>query len=131
MHFRRHIQLELGLKPIDIAPLIGMVFILLIFLIATPVFVAHPGRKVDLGRAITGEAVKYENLEVAISSENTIYINDKVINTQELKVLLKQAAGAKQFVLIKADRHASLDRIVEIWDMCRVLGITQVNIATN
>ncbi len=131
MHFRRHAELEHGLKPIDIAPLIDMVFQLLIFFMLTSSFVMQPGIKVNLPRAVTSEVVKYENLEVAISSENVIYINGKVITVQELKTLLKQAAKAKGSVLIKSDKRASLGRIVEIWDMCRDLGITQINIATN
>ncbi len=131
MHFRRHMELEHGLRQIDIAPLIDMVFQLLIFFMLTSSFVMQPGIKVNLPRAVTSEVVKYENLEVAISSENIIYINGKVISIGELKTLLKQAARAKGSILIKADRRASLGRIVEVWDMCRDLGITQINIATN
>jgi biopolymer transport protein ExbD len=124
-------ELEHGLRQIDIAPLIDMVFQLLIFFMLTSSFVMQPGIKVNLPRAVTSEVVKYENLEVAISSENIIYINNKVITIGELKTLLKQAAKAKGSILIKADRRASLGRIVEVWDMCRDLGITQINIATN
>ena len=131
MHFKRHTELEHGLKPIDIAPLIDMVFQLLIFFMLTSSFIMQPGIKVNLPRAVTSEVVQHENVEVAISSENVIYINGKVITTQELKTLLKQTAKAKGSILIKADRRASLGRIVEVWDMCRDLGITQINIATN
>ena len=131
MQFKRHMELEHGLKQIDIAPLIDMVFQLLIFFMLTSSFIMQPGIKVNLPRAVTSEVVKQENVEVAISSENVIYINGKVITAQELKTLLKQTAGAKGSILIKADRRASLGRIVEVWDMCRDLGITQINIATN
>ncbi len=131
MQFKRHMELEHGLRQIDIAPLIDMVFQLLIFFMLTSSFIMQPGIKVNLPRAVTSEVVKYENVEVVISSENVIYINSKVITIQELKTLLKQTAKAKGSILIKADRRASLGRIVEVWDMCRDLGITQINIATN
>jgi len=131
MHFRRHTEFEHGLKPIDIAPLIDMVFQLLIFFMLTSSFVMQPGIKVNLPRALTSEVVRHENIEVVISSENVIYINGKVITIEELKKLLKQAAKVKGSILIKADRRASLGRIVEVWDMCRDLGIAQINIATN
>jgi len=72
-----------------------MVFQLLIFFMLTSSFVMQPGIKVNLPRAVTSEVVKYENLEVAISSENVIYINGKVITIQELKVLLKQRQKRK------------------------------------
>mgnify|MGYP001558477447 FL=1 len=131
MQFKRHMELEHGLRQIDIAPLIDMVFQLLIFFMLTSSFIMQPGIKVNLPRAVTSEVVKYENVEVVISSENVIYINSKVITIQELKTLLKQTAKAEGSILIKADRRASLGRIVEVWDMCRDLGITQINIATN
>lgn len=131
MRFRRHMELEHGLKQIDIAPLIDMVFQLLIFFMLTSSFVMQPGIKVNLPKAVTSEVVKQENIEIVVSSENVVYIDGKVINTQELKGLLKQVARSKRGILIKSDRRASLGRVVEIWDMCRDFGITQINIATN
>lgn len=131
MRFKRHMELEHGLKQIDIAPLIDMIFQLLIFFMLTSSFVMQPGIKVNLPRAVTSEVVKYENIEVVVSAENVAYLNGKVVTTLELKNLFKQVGKRKQAILIKADRHASLGRVVEIWDMCRDLGITQINIATN
>jgi len=131
MKFKRHIGLEHGLKQIDIAPLIDMVFLLLIFFMLTSNFVMQPGIKVNLPRAVTSEIVKYENIEIVLSGENVTYLNGKVVTQSELKGFLKQAAKKEQAILIKADKHASLGRVVEIWDMCRDLGVSQINIATN
>jgi len=131
MHFKGRMELEHGLKQIDIAPLIDIVFQLLIFFMLTSSFVMQPGIKVNLPKAVTSEVVKYENIEILVTSENVTYLNGKVVTTQELKALLKEAAKREQTILIKADKHASLGRVVEIWDMARDLGITQVNIATN
>jgi len=125
------VELENGLKQIDIAPLIDMVFQLLIFFMLTSSFVMQPGIKVNLPKAVTSEIVKFENIEILVSSENITYLNGKVVTTQELKNLLAQAAKRKQSILIKADKRASLGRVVEIWDLCRDLGIVQINIATN
>jgi len=124
-------ELEHGLKQIDIAPLIDMVFQLLIFFMLTSSFVMQPGIKVNLPKAVTSEIVKYENIEVVLSGENVIYLNGKVLTMQELNNLLKTVAKRQQPILIKADRRASLGRVVEIWDMCRDLGIQQINIATS
>jgi len=124
-------ELEHGLKQIDIAPLIDIVFQLLIFFMLTSSFVMQPGIKVNLPKAVTSEVVKFENIDILITSENVTYLNGKVVTTSELKTLLKQAAGRNQTILIKADKRASLGRVVEIWDMARDLGITQINIATN
>jgi biopolymer transport protein ExbD len=131
MHFKRHMELEHGLRQIDIAPLIDVVFQLLIFFMLTSSFIMQPGIKINLPKAVTSEVVKYENIEIIVSGENVTYFNSKVVTTTELNKLLKQAAKRDQSVLIKADRRASLGRVVEIWDMCRDSGIAQINIATN
>lgn len=131
MRFRRHMELEHGLRQIDIAPLIDMIFQLLIFFMLTSSFIIQPGIKVNLPKAVTSDVVKTENVEIVISGENVAYMGGKVITVQELKTLLKQVAKRKQSILIKADKRASLGRVVEIWDLCRDLGISQINIATN
>ncbi|MFA5144972.1 MAG: biopolymer transporter ExbD [Candidatus Omnitrophota bacterium] len=131
MRFKGRMELEHGLKQIDIAPLIDIVFQLLIFFMLTSSFVIQPGIKVNLPKAITSEAVKSENIEILVTGENVTYLNGRVVTTQELQALLKQAAKRDQTILIKADRRASLGRVVEVWDLARDLGITQINIATN
>ncbi len=131
MRFKRHMELEHGLKQIEITPLIDMVFQLLIFFLLTSNFIIQPGIKVNLPRAATSEVVQHQNIELVISGENVIYFGGKVITTVELKALLNQAAKEKEAILIKSDKRASLGRVVEVWDMCRDLGVDQINIATN
>lgn len=131
MRFKRHMELEHGLKQIEITPLIDMVFLLLIFFLLTSNFVIQPGIRVNLPKATTSEILQSENTEVVISGENVTYFNGKVVTAREIKNLIKEIAKRKQPILIKADRRASLGRVVEVWDMCRDLGVTQLNIATN
>ena len=131
MRFKRHMELEHGLKQIEITPLIDMVFQLLIFFLLTSNFIIQPGIKVNLPRAATSEVVQHQNIELVISGENVVYFGGKVITTVELKSLLNKAAREKEAILIKSDKRASLGRVVEVWDLCRDLGVPQVNIATN
>ncbi|MFH1441098.1 MAG: biopolymer transporter ExbD [Candidatus Omnitrophota bacterium] len=131
MRFKRHMELEHGLKQIEITPLIDMIFLLLVFFLLTSSFVIQPGIKINLPKAATSEIIQAENIEVIISGENVIYFNAKVVTMKELGNLFKQVAKRKQSILIKADKRASLGRVVEIWDMCRDLGVNQINIATN
>lgn len=131
MKFKRHMELEHGLKQIEITPLIDMVFLLLIFFLLTSNFVVQPGIKVNLPKAVTSENVRYENLEIIITSENVAYFNSKIVTVEDLKKIIKQVSGKDQSILIKADRRASLGRVVEVWDLCRDLGVAKINIATN
>ena len=131
MKFKRNMELERGLKQIEIAPLIDTVFLLLIFFLLTSNFVLQPGIKVDLPRVLTGKALAVRNVELMVSGQDMVYFDGKAITAEELGKLINQAAQRKQAVLLKADRQASLGRIAEIWDSCRNAGVTQVSIATN
>ena len=128
MRFKRHLELEKG--RLDIAPLIDVIFLLLIFFMLTSSFILQPGIKVNLPDAITSKLVPKENIEVLITGKDHIYISGKRITVKELRSRLRMAGRAKTPVLIKADKSASLGRVVEIWDLCREVGISNINIAT-
>jgi len=131
MRFKGRMELEHGLKQIDIAPLIDIVFQLLIFFMLTSSFIMQPGIRVKLPKAVTSDVVRSENIEIMVTSENVTYLNGKLVTSAELKTMLTQAAKRSQTILIKADKRASLGRVVEIWDLARDIGVSQVNIATN
>jgi len=131
LRFKRHTKIEHGLGQIDIAPLIDMVFQLLIFFMLTSSFVFLPGIKVNLPKAVTSEIVKKESVVVTVSGEDVLYIGGKVVTTAELRKELTVAARKQSPLLIKSDKRASMGRIVEVWDLCRELGITKINIATD
>lgn len=129
MRFNRHVQFEKG--HLDIAPLIDCIFLLLIFFILTSDFVFQPGIKIDLPKAVTSEVIQENTLVITITSDNRFYLNEAPITFMELKSKLKLVASAQKPILIKADRDVELGRVVSIWDFCRDIGVTQVNIATN
>ncbi|MBL7198391.1 MAG: biopolymer transporter ExbD, partial [Candidatus Omnitrophica bacterium] len=120
-----------GLGQIDIAPLIDIVFQLLIFFMLTSSFILQPGIEINLPKAVTSEIVEEENILITISGENIVYLNGKIVTFKELEKKLKKIIKKDQPLLIKADRRSSLGRVVEIWDLCREIGITKINIATD
>ncbi|OIO38628.1 MAG: hypothetical protein COT00_02690 [Candidatus Omnitrophica bacterium CG07_land_8_20_14_0_80_50_8] len=126
---KRRTQIEK--RQIDIAPLVSGVFLLFIFFILTSNFVFQPGIQLNLPRAITSEIVSSENFVVTLTGRNLLFLNDKPVTVSELMTHLKEAAVENKSVLLRADMSASVGRVVEIWDLCRELGIPQVNIATN
>ena len=58
-------------------------------------------------------------------------MNDRIITQEELSSGLSLLAKAKTPLLIKADRNSSLGKIVEVLDMCRIEGVSQVSLATS
>ena len=126
---KRRTEIKKG--QLDIAPLIDVMFLLLIFFMLTSNFVVQPGIKVNLPKAISSEVIRSENLIVTLTGQDLLFLNNQPITVRELVPQIQQAAQDNKTVLLKADTNASLGRIVEIWDMCRQYNIPQINIATN
>jgi len=128
MKFKRKISLEKG--NLDIAPLIDVVFLLLVFFMLTSSFIFQPGIKINLPKALTSEVIQQENLIIVVTEDSSILINERPIDTEELSSRLKAASKESKPILIKADRRAPLGKVVEVWDMCRSEGIQKISIAT-
>lgn len=129
IRLKRRTEIKKG--QLDIAPLVDVVFLLLIFFMLTSNFVLSTGVKVNLPKAITSEVVNHENIVVTVTGQDLLFLNEKPIELGDLIPQLRAAAKRNKFLLLKADTNASLGRVVEIWDLCRELGIAQINIATN
>ena len=129
MKFKRRLKIEKG--GIDLTPLINVFFLLFVFFIFTSSFIFQPGIKVSLPRALTSEVIRQESVVLTITKSNKVYLNEKEITGEELVSSLKLIAKEKSSLLLKADSDASFGKIVEIWDICRSEGVSQINIATN
>lgn len=127
MRFKKRLNVEAGLRQIDIAPLIDCLFLLLIFFMLTSSFVVIPGINLKLPKASTAEAVDTRALNIAVSREDIIYVNDQPLTLSELEGVMKK--GTIDCVFIKSDRDASLGVVVAIWDVCKKLGIERISIA--
>ena len=132
MRFRKVLRrTEIKKGQLDIAPLIDVVFLLLIFFMLSSNFIFQPGIRVSLPKAITSEVISSENIVITVTGQDLLFLNDQPITISDMVAQLKEAARQNKFLLLKADTNASLGRVVEIWDLCRELGIPQINIATN
>ena len=115
---------------IDITPLIDCVFLLLIFFMLSSSFVKPAGIIVNLPKTATAEVLREEKFVIVITSDNIIRLEEEVVTIDDLKEVLAQRKQKIDSLLIKADEESSLGKIIEVWDMCRELGIEKLNIAT-
>ncbi len=129
MKFKRRVNLEAGLKQIDMAPLIDCVFLLLIFFLLTSSFIVTSGINVKLPKALTSELIDSQSLILVISSEDIIYLDEKPKTLKEIEELVKK--NGHNSIFIKSDRDASLGVVIKIWDLCKKFGIAQIGIATS
>jgi len=86
--------------------------------------------KVNLPKAVTGEVVSQESVVITITKNDAMYLNDRPISQEELASQLSLMAKEGTALLLKADRGSSLGKIVELLDLCRLKGVSQVSLAT-
>ena len=115
--------------PVDIAPMIDIVFQQLIYFLLTSSFVLSPAIRVTLPKAQTGKTLSATNLVITLTKDHVIYWDEEVGSLNDLRERLTRAGGSKP-VLIRADRHAYVDKLIELWDICRDGGYQEVHIAT-
>ncbi len=128
MRFKRHIELEKG--RLDIAPLIDVIFLLLIFFMLTSTFISQQGIKVNLPGAVSSKTLPREDMVIVITDSDSVVLNDRDVTIEQLDPRIAKAAVDKSNIMIKADRRASMGKVVEVWDLCRDAGVKNVNIAT-
>ena len=131
MKFKRYAKMKTGLQTFDMVPFVDVIFLVAFFYILTTAFTFSPAIDVNLPKTITSDALQEENFVITITSENVIYWRNKIVSIQDLKVQLSYLSKNNSPILIKSDRRASVGRIVDVWDLCRAMGIERINIATN
>ncbi|MBF0478172.1 MAG: biopolymer transporter ExbD [Candidatus Omnitrophica bacterium] len=130
MKFKQNLNCEYGLGWITVVPLINVALLLAVFVFLLPLFTSAARINVKLAKAVTSRIVKEDSMVVMITGENVIYFNNKIFTIKELGRELKEKNLQNRSFLIKSDRRASVGRVIDIWDLCRDLGIEKVNIAT-
>ncbi|MDY0376498.1 MAG: biopolymer transporter ExbD [Desulfobacterium sp.] len=116
---------------LDIAPLIDMVFILLIFFLVTTSFVKETG--VDVNRPTASTAVAKENVTilVGITAQDKIYVDNREIDLRALRLNVERALGEKPdgSVVIVADKNSTTGTAIAAMDQCRLAGAENVSLA--
>lgn len=115
---------------LDLTPLIDVVFLLLIFFMLSSSMIMQSGIKINLPTVKNARVGEVDRLEIKIPSDDGIFVNNRQVTLEELRSILDDVAKEGKMVMIKGDQRASLGRIVSVWDLCKEMGVTRLNIAT-
>ena len=117
---------------IGIAPLIDMVFILLIFFLVTTSFVRETGITVNKPVAVSAQTLEKQSILVAITQRGTIHINERQVDLRSLGGMIRKALrrSPNRPVVIVADRKANTGRVVDVIDRCKLAGVKKVSLAS-
>jgi biopolymer transport protein ExbD len=123
-----------GDKPIEInmAPLIDMTFLLLIFFIVTTSFVKETGLEVHRPSAKSAESKEKSTIMVGVSRQGFIYMENRSIDLRSVRANVEKAMADNPDagVIVVADKESSTGLVVNVIDQCRLAGAKAVSIAT-
>jgi len=117
---------------IEIAPLIDVVFLLLLFFMVTTQFVSMPGLSISLpgvkpGASVTATA----KIDVQVTEAGDIYVAGNPISMDDFSAAVKRNAPdpASTVVVLMADERTTHGRIVSLMDALRRQGFKRVVMA--
>ncbi|SNS84304.1 ExbD/TolR family protein [Pseudomonas segetis] len=135
MKFRRKARENV---EINLAPLIDVVFILLLFFVVTTTFTRETQMKVDLPESVTGAPLtdaETKPLEILIAADGSFSINGKALLKSDLETLIaalqKEAAGDfNQPLTISADGKTPHQSVITAMDAAGKLGFAHLRMTT-
>jgi len=106
---------------LNIAPLIDVVFLLLIFFMLSSHFVTQPGIKITLPSSLTAKLHLEEDIIIFITKDNHLYLNNEEVTVDALldKLRSRVREAKKKSVIIKADEKIDLGLAVKVMDIAR------------
>ena len=117
---------------LNIAPLIDVVFQLLIFFALSSQFIAPSGIKITLPAAASAKSQE-QNTTIFITQDNNLYLDQEQVDLETLFEKLKinmLKPEKKKSLVISADQNVGLGLAVKVMDIAKQAGIDELTIST-
>ncbi len=113
---------------IDIAPLIDIVFILLIFFMVSTTFVRSFEVDIERPSAASAELSDVRAIRVSLARSGEVHVDGQAVQAWMVQGRVRELvlADPRRPVLVTADTRVETGRAVELVDECRLAGAKQV-----
>ena len=120
-------------SEINMAPLIDMVFILLIFFLVTTSFLKETGVDISRPTASTAAAKTKTTILIGVTRENTIHIDRRQVDIRAVRANVERALAENPDgnVVIVADQDSRTGLVINVMDACKLAGAQNVAIAAD
>ena len=116
---------------VDIAPLIDVVFILLIFFLVTTTFVKDTVLEVDRAEAASARVSDAVSLRISIAASGTVFCEGSAVELDELARRVRRAMLQDDLrsVIVIPDRTVPAGRVIEVMDVVRIEEVENIALA--
>ncbi len=122
-----------GIANIDIMPMacVGLLLVIMMITIA-PMVMSHTRTKVNVPMAHTAERKTEDDISIALTREEKLYLQDKPIEKEELgeeiEILLSE--DPYRLVVVRADKEVLYDDVLDLLTIAKEAGAKRVACAT-
>ncbi|MGR3175651.1 MAG: ExbD/TolR family protein [Candidatus Scalindua sp.] len=117
------------IKPlINIASLVDVLFLLLIFFMVTSAFVEQPNIKLELPSTRHSEISKIENMVLTIARDGALFLQDRPVEKKNLEKELRRIIldTGDEVLVLKADRFVPYGVVIDIMDTVKWAGFKRI-----
>ena len=121
------------LSEINVTPLLDLAFVLLIiFMITTPLLENSMNLVIPSSSAANAPISKAQVQTISIDRDETIRINNEIVEADSLapRLLELKRANPDVAIVIRPDRELPVQKLVTLMDLLQRAQITKVGIAT-
>ena len=130
MQFKQRLKKD---ASIEIASLVDIVFLLLLFFVVTTTFRESPGLTMELPETTSESGVRLQEVVVKIlprDDSNVIYLLEEEVTLSELpaklRAMLERMEKEKRSVVVEADKSVRFETVFRVLDIARQAGATNI-----
>ena len=116
---------------VNMAPLVDMVFTLLLFFLVTTTFSRETGVEVSRPAAASAREMERDALMVALTRDGSIFVHNRAVDLLDLRGVVQEELkdAPDRSVVILADRASNTGNLVSVLDECALAGARKVAVA--
>ena len=125
-------EIQSGKPEISMAPLIDVVFLLLIFFMVTTVFPENRGFIIEKPESEHSEQLQLKKIIFIVDQAGKVQFKDRNVTPEDIVRLVKEQlkAAPDTAVFLQVDRRTSTENLIKVMDACKIGGANRVGIAT-
>ena len=116
-------------KPIiNIAPMVDVLFLLLIFFMVTSTFVDQPNIKLDLPSTVHANTSKIDEMNLLITRDGNIFLENEIVDINNLENVLRKLVPMmeKKTLVMRADKEVSYGIVIKVMDSAKGAGVHKI-----
>ena len=118
---------------LEIVPMIDiMMFLLVFFVMIVLRMIPDSGVTLSLPGAATAQPLPHTQVVIIIDSQGNMHVKDQVMSADALETYLQGVKASHDTdVIVAGDKGTKLQQLMNVMDLTRKAGITNIGIATN